>query len=302
MPDYISAFRYQQENNLTRQRVIELAEKGPAYWKALDKELFKDGVEHGYYTEGFSELERRVMKVYRAALDHLARFESKERRKNSTGFESREYFFFRQLSHIISYHSEYHISLYYNWDEKMTLDDYSALIRHPPNVQTDDEIWMFLKCTKKSFIEKMFQQIFKENLFFDRDNLPEAKAAQGKGEAHKKLSEVKLAQVETAKSIERENGGNPFAGLPPLKHMARISSEGTKERQMENTRNENPIVGQYFKGGLNDGMGKIAIAKNLIEQGVPRSIMACFVFEKEAPTAEAADQKLKRELNKTKGT
>ena len=59
MPNFISAYKLQQRDGLTRQRVIELAEIGPVYWVAKDekKELYQSGVINGHFVDGFKRLQ-----------------------------------------------------------------------------------------------------------------------------------------------------------------------------------------------------------------------------------------------------
>ena len=57
MPNFISAYKLQQRDGLTRQRVIELAEIGPVYWVAQGEELFQSNVKHGYFPDGFKRLQ-----------------------------------------------------------------------------------------------------------------------------------------------------------------------------------------------------------------------------------------------------
>ena len=93
------------------------------------------------------------------------------------------------------------------------------------------------------------------------------------------------------------SNGDPFAGLEPIASLIRISNKGTGSTQMKNTRIENPIVAQYFEAGTLAGLDGVAIAKRLIPLGIPRSILACFVFQN-SRNAGAADKRLERALKK----
>ena len=50
MTRYISAYELQQRDGLTRQQVTELAEKGPAYWKASGAQLLNKSIINGFFT------------------------------------------------------------------------------------------------------------------------------------------------------------------------------------------------------------------------------------------------------------
>ena len=111
---------------------------------------------------------------------------------------------------------------------------------------------------------------------------------------------AKLEMPEPAKAAEatvQECDGDPFAGLPPIEYLTRISNHGTDSRQMENTRKENPVVAQYFEVGSRAGWDDVTIAKRLMTLKVPRSILACFTY-KDSKNAEAADKRLERFLKK----
>jgi len=114
--------------------------------------------------------------------------------------------------------------------------------------------------------------------------------------------ETYLEATEPAKEVEaagQKNNGDPFAGLPPIKCKSRISSDGYGERQMENTRNENFVVGLWFKAGLDAGWEIERTAKHLMTLKVRRSIIACFAYT-DSLSAGAADKKLERLLKNSK--
>jgi len=66
MPNFISAYKLQQRDGLTRQRVIELAEIGPVYWKASDCDLYRPDVKYGYFEDGFPHLKRNALRCWSA--------------------------------------------------------------------------------------------------------------------------------------------------------------------------------------------------------------------------------------------
>ncbi len=66
MPDFKSAYYFQQRDDLTRHRVIELAEIGPSFWKLRDEELNRPDVKNGYYNDGFSHLKNNALKTWSA--------------------------------------------------------------------------------------------------------------------------------------------------------------------------------------------------------------------------------------------
>lgn len=96
---------------------------------------------------------------------------------------------------------------------------------------------------------------------------PEASSAEAKADT--------VEPADVLRTTIQESDGDPFAGLPPIKALARISNDGTGQRQMENTRKENPIIAKYFEAGLRTGLSEIAITRELISRDVPRSILAC---------------------------
>jgi len=103
-----------------------------------------------------------------------------------------------------------------------------------------------------------------------------------------------------AEAAEQKNVGDPLTLSPPINVQLRISNNGTGQRQMENTRNENPELAHWFDPDVKNNRNKnVQTAKQLMMLNVPRSILACFVCQ-DSINADAADQKLKRLLEKTK--
>ena len=66
MPDYVSAYEWQQKNGLTRQQVIELAEIGPTYWKAIPEETFQ--------AEGFALFKGAAIEIWHSVPKLVAVF------------------------------------------------------------------------------------------------------------------------------------------------------------------------------------------------------------------------------------
>ena len=86
MPNFISAYELQQRDGLTRQRVIELAEIGPAYWWAKHEDFLQTEDQRGYWDDGFKYLQSDAVKIWRrfirfcnrisAAIEEMRRDES----------------------------------------------------------------------------------------------------------------------------------------------------------------------------------------------------------------------------------
>ncbi len=71
MPNYISAYDLQQRDGLTRQRIIDLAEVGPSFWRASDVELFDPDVEQGYFGNGYQHLKIQALEIWNTFLAQI---------------------------------------------------------------------------------------------------------------------------------------------------------------------------------------------------------------------------------------
>lgn len=158
-PVYITAYYLQQKDGLTPQGVINLAEQGPAYWKAIDRE---------YQPDGFDKMKNCLL----TAWDKV--WADYEKLSKKTAPDKMD-FYTRKLYSKIADYSDGNISLPLDNINNIKQMFETFSIERPRGENTDDEKWLFLLQSGDDIYDLVFQYIFQKRLFFDRDNQPNNK-------------------------------------------------------------------------------------------------------------------------------
>ena len=361
MIEYISAYDLQQERRWTRDYVIKLAEKGPVYWKANEKELIDNDGKITYYPDGFTEFKGRVMKMWK---DAAARMKSDQKilhwlvhettegdfdnldrvsqalnnflleKNEGDGQQSETYTVFtdyiddlprgnndqrmgEKREEMMSFMDEYEAlhespkglcirqrqktsASYYRsifaslvpkeLVETMSFGNFCTLLKITEKAKTDDVIWNYLQGSPNPFNISMFEFIFKNLLFFDQNNLPNA-GAQGEKARLTDTAEITanndelisaLTELSCLKRVPKQREGEPTQT-----HVDRIIKEHQKAK--------NVIDELILKGHDRE-----TIANKLKEIGWGIAFIGCLVNETKPSSIQGARDAAKRLLGQKK--
>ena len=287
--DPISAYDFQHKDGrtLSRQRVIELAESGPAYWKVTTEEMRRAALIDGYFPEGFSEMRACLINMWKNVWAYFTA-KGKKVAPDTMGFYTRELY-----SKICDYSDGYiNLALDKNSDIKEVFENF--LIEMPPrNMRNDENVWLFLQVAEDEIYDLVFKHIFEKRLFFDQDNLPGEMPVQDE-----------LAEVEAAPS-HAEDAPAPVASppdvllpvvveyapiktgvdienLPPIESKRQITKGEIDKDTIIKTREDNPEVMERVNLLKAQGLPHADIRKHLEKNKVRHSIIDCFLSSNHA--------------------